>query len=390
MLDWLIVGGGIHGVHIGHSLLRRNGVAQDRLCILDPHAEPLARWNHCTANVGMRYLRSPSVHHLGLDSEELTRFGRTPHGRILERYSPPYDRPAYDFFQAHARQVVTESRLLDCWLQDCARGLRRVAGGWGVQCGQGEIQARRVVLALGRTALRIPEWAALLQAYGAPVDHIFAPGFRRADLPDWQHAVVVGGGISAGQMALALARQQPGTVTLLLRRPIDEYQFDSDPCWNGPKCLRDFHACRDYEQRRRMIAAARHPGSMPKEILTKVHHAVREGTLRLCTSDVTQAEIGVGGQISLSLSNGDWLNTDRLLPATGFRSERPGGAWIDHAIVGLGLPCAPCGYPIVDARLNWAPGMHVSGPLAELEIGATSPNIRGARAAAERIAAIGD
>jgi hypothetical protein len=233
--------------------------------------------------------------------------------------------------------------------------------------------------------LRMPDWAAVLQVCGAPVDHIFAPGFRRADLPDWQHAVVVGGGISAGQTALALAKRQPGTVTLLMRRPIDEHQFDSDPCWNGPKRLRDFHACRDYGQRRRLIAAARHPGSMPKDILTKVRHAVREGTLNLCEAEVTQAEIGVGGQISLSLSNGDWLNTDRLLLATGFRSERPGGVWLDRAIAEFGLSCAPCGYPIVDARLNWAPGLHVSGPLAELEIGATSPNIRGARAAAERI-----
>jgi hypothetical protein len=388
MLDWLIVGGGIHGVHIAHSLLRRNGVSRDRLCVVDPHADPLARWNHCTANVGMRYLRSPSVHHLGLDSEELTRFGRTPHGRALERYSPPYDRPAYDFFQAHARQVVTELRLPDCWVQGTADGLRRIPGGWGVQCACGEIQARRVVLALGRTALRMPDWAALLQARGAPVDHIFAPDFRRADLPDWHHAVVVGGGISAGQTALALAKRHPGAVTLLLRRPIDEHQFDSDPCWNGPKCLRDFHACRDYGQRRRLIAAARHPGSMPKDILIKVRHAVREGTLHLCEAEVTQAEIGVGGQISLSLSNGDWLNTDRLLLATGFRRERPGGAWIDRAIAEFGLSCAPCGYPIVDALLNWAPGLHVSGPLAELEIGATSPNIRGARAAAERLGQI--
>lgn len=386
MLGWLIIGGGIHGVHIAHSLLRRNGVAHDRLCIVDPHADPLARWNHCTANVGMRYLRSPSVHHLGLDSEELTRFGRTPYGRVLERYSPPYDRPAYDFFQAHAHQVVTESKLVDCWHQDSACGLRRVPGGWGVQCASGEIQAQRVVLALGRTALRIPDWAALLQAYGAPVDHIFAPGFHCVGLPAWQHAVVVGGGISAGQTALALAKRQPGAVTLLLRHPIDEHQFDSDPCWNGPKCLRDFHACRDYVQRRRMIGQARHPGSMPKDILTKVRYALREGTLRLCQADVSKVETHANGPIVLSLSDGDWLVTDRLLLATGFRSERPGGAWIDRAIADLGLSCAPCGYPIVDARLNWAPGLHVSGSLAELEIGATSPNIRGARATAERIA----
>lgn len=94
--------------------------------------------------------------------------------------------------------------------------------------------------------------------------------------------------------------------------------------------------------------------------------------------------------MALTLDSGDRIFADRLLLATGFESARPGGAWVAHAMEELGLPCAPCGYPIVDARLNWFPGLHVTGPLAELEIGATAPNIRGARAAAERLVGIDD
>ena len=52
----------------------------------------------------------------------------------------------------------------------------------------------------------------------------------------------------------------------------------------------------------------------------------------------------------------------------------------DHA-----LPCAVCGYPLVDRHLRWHPRLHVSGPLAELELGPVARNIVGARRAAERI-----
>lgn len=64
---------------------------------------------------------------------------------------------------------------------------------------------------------------------------------------------------------------------------------------------------------------------------------------------------------------------------------RPGGAWLDQAIGHLGLPCAPCSYLIVDKTLQWASGLHVMGPLAELEIGPAAPNITGTRMAARII-----
>ena len=35
-LDWLIIGGGIHGVHIAVRLFGESGVAPERLRIVDP------------------------------------------------------------------------------------------------------------------------------------------------------------------------------------------------------------------------------------------------------------------------------------------------------------------------------------------------------------------
>ena len=67
--------------------------------------------------------------------------------------------------------------------------------------------------------------------------------------------------------------------------------------------------------------------------------------------------------------------------------HRPGGAFIDQLVESASLPCASCGYPVVDKALRWHPRVYVSGPLAELELGPSSRNISGARRAAERLVA---
>jgi hypothetical protein len=50
-------------------------------------------------------------------------------------------------------------------------------------------------------------------------------------------------------------------------------------------------------------------------------------------------------------------------------------------------PFAARGYPIVDKALRWHPRIHVTGPLAELELGPAARNIVGARMTAERLIA---
>ena len=84
---------------------------------------------------------------------------------------------------------------------------------------------------------------------------------------------------------------------------------------------------------------------------------------------------------------GDALEVDRVLLATGYSRERPGGALVDDLVASAGLRCAPCGYPMVDRALRWHRRIHVSGPLAELELGPVARNIAGARRAGDRIAA---
>lgn len=396
MLDWLIIGGGIHGTHIAHVLTATGAVTRARIRVLDPAGEPLARWNRLTGNTGMDVMRSPSVHHLGLESDELNQFARSPDGFAHGKLRSPFGRPSYDLFQAHNRHLVQQHRLDGLWLPGTAQRLIKRRAGWMVESDQGSISARNVLLAVGRTALNRPAWSRSVgSAPGAPVHHLFEESFVPTSIPRWRHLVVVGGGISAAQVACRLSARAAsagfgGRVTLLMRHPVRTAHFDSDPCWNGPKCLTKFHHTADYAQRRAQINAGRYRGSIPHDVLRELErHCARE-QLQLRQDEVVgaqclPAQADRPSTIELRLAGGATLNADRVILATGFDPTVPGGELVDKAIAAYGLCCAPCGYPVVSPQLEWIDGLYVTGPLAELELGATAPNIRGARMAAERL-----
>jgi glycine/D-amino acid oxidase-like deaminating enzyme len=93
MLDWLIIGGGIHGTHISFQLVGRGGIAADRVRVVDPHPTPLARWNTFTRAVGMEYLRSPLVHNLHWDQGALALYSRINEHKPSVRFIPPHSPP---------------------------------------------------------------------------------------------------------------------------------------------------------------------------------------------------------------------------------------------------------------------------------------------------------
>ena len=288
-LDWLIIGGGIHGVHIAARLLGESGVAPERLRIVDPGDRLLAHWRSCAATTGMTHLRSPGVHHLDLDPFSLLHFAGKRKKRKHRKtglFAPPYDRPALALFNAHCDRVVETFGLANLHIQDRATKCSVDRDGVGVQLSSGrEIAAQHLVLAIG--ASEQPEWPDWAPRSHARVHHVFEPGFDGWPSSS-ETVVVIGGGISAGQVALRLAT---------------------------------------------------HSG----------------------------------------------LEAERVLLATGFASTRPGGSMVDALIASASLPCAHCGYPIVDSALRWHPRIHVSGPLAELELGPASRNIAGARLAGDRL-----
>ena len=383
-LDWLIIGGGIHGVHIAARLLGESGVAPERLRIVDPGDRLLAHWRSCAATTGMTHLRSPGVHHLDLDPFSLLHFAGKRKKRKRRKtglFAPPYDRPALALFNAHCDRVVETFGLANLHIQDRAAKCSVDRDGVGVQLSSGrEIAAQHLVLAIG--ASEQPEWPDWVPRSHARVHHVFEPGFD-----GWPSSsatvVVIGGGISAVQVALRLV-EEGHRVHLVSRHALRQHQFDSDPGWLGPKCMERFHRERDFDRRRTLIAEARHKGSVPPDVRRALRRSIAGGQLLWHEGEVEGFDAR-RDVLALRLVTHSGLEAERVLLATGFTSTRPGGSMVDALIASASLPCARCGYPIVDSALRWHPRIHVSGPLAELELGPASRNIAGARLAGDRL-----
>ncbi len=383
-LEWLIIGGGIHGVHVAARLVGEGNIDPERVCLLDPAKELLSRWRTCTRTTGMSYLRSPGVHHLDQRPFSLIRFagGRRHQRRGLLKL--PYDRPSLDLFDAHCDRVIERYGLRRRHLRGRAVRCQPERGGVRIVTSNGiRLHASRVVLALG--ASEQPAWPDWAPRDDARIQHIFARGFTWPTREDNEDCLVVGGGISAAQVALRLA-SEGRPVHLVTRHPPRVHRFDSDPGWLGPKLMPIFQRERDLVKRRHILHKVRHRGSMPKEVHRAIQHAVAKERLTLHQAGVAGVCLEQG-RVRLRLDTGRSLDGGHLLLATGFDGRRPGGPMLDRLITSARLPCAPCGYPVVDSWLRWHPRIHVTGPLAELELGPVSRNIAGARRAGDRILA---
>jgi thioredoxin reductase len=376
-VPWLIVGGGIHGVHIAACLRAQAGLAAEDLLIVD-HEDLLAVWRRQTAAVGMRHLRSPAVHHLDPEPFDLLHFSESRDE--LGGFRPPYARPALALFEAHCEEVLTRYDLRTRHLRSRVAGLEPQAAGVQVLLESGlTLEAERVVLALGQSQQTAwPDWARGLQAQApSQVVHAFDPGVAPAAWAHWERIVVLGAGISGAQIGLSLARQGR-EVLLISRHPLREHQFDSDPQWLGPKGMEGFRKATTWEARRRIIHGARHRGSVPGDVRRALRAAIRCGRLGWRLGEVRAAACQEG-ELRLDLGS-ETLRADGLILATGFTPGHP--ALVERLVAELGLPVAPCGAPVVGPDLRWQERIFVSGALAELELGPVAKNISGARRAA--------
>ena len=382
-MDFLIIGGGIHGVHIATRLVGEADVAPEKIRIVDPGDELLGRWRTCTATTGMSYLRSPSVHHLDLDPFSLLRFAGKKKRRDPGLFVPPFDRPDLGLFNAHCDRVMETYGLSDLHIRDRAVECSLHHDAARVRLASGcEMATQNIVLALG--AGERPSWPEWAPRGDDRIRHIFEPGFD-----GWpssgEPVAVIGGGISAVQVALRLV-ESDRPVHLVSRHALRQHQFDSEPGWLGPKLMKDFNRERNMDRRRARITDARHRGSVPREVHRALRIAVTRGQVCWHEKEVAGIEAGRDG-LRVRLSSDMVLDVGRVLLATGFASKRPGGAMVDSLIDSASLPCASCGYPIVDSGLRWHPRIYVSGPLAELEVGPAARNIAGARRAGDKVVA---
>mmetsp|Transcript_36503 Transcript_36503/g.87034 ORF Transcript_36503/g.87034 Transcript_36503/m.87034 type:complete len:517 (-) Transcript_36503:83-1633(-) len=434
-IPWLIVGGGIHGVHISARLIGSGVVSSaSDLCIVDNNEALLHLWKLRTRNTGMGFLRSSSGYHLDIPDDALRKFSNDNSGRNKTRetnkrrgtFSKDYERPQLDFFNDHCDHVVSKYHLDQIHTKGKVKKIdpsndrfvavqvEKVDGGveW--------YHAANVVLALGNDLPRYPDWV--------DIDYDVQHGFVRhlLDGNDFctgspQSTAIVGGGITVAHKSLELGCGNAGedmpsksrAVHVISRHPFKEQQFDTHQEWmmdqaaakrsidGGGAGLPDrqvkFLDCSDYEIRRKTIARERIPGTVTTAVFRGkggLKYAIEEGRVQFHQSEIVakayvDAQEGEGlsrQKLQLKLSNGESITVDQVLLGTGFGTKIPGGMLMEE--LSKELPTSEyCGFPIVDKNLRWGRNgrIFVSGALAELEVGPSARNIAGARLAAERI-----
>lgn len=385
MLDWLIIGGGVHGTYLSNLLATEQQLSHRQLAVLDPHLQPLALWHRNTRNCGMRFLRSPATHNLGVGILSLYRYAKETQ-RADTDFRPLYNRPSLPLFNDHCSRLMREKGLDRLRRQGRAIKIYNKSGFMEVQTDHGSLKSKHVILAIGLSEqLARPHWSIPLMKSGAPVWHLFEERFDRRRLSPKGSVLIVGGGVSAIQAALTLRHQLDSDITVITKHPLQIERFDFDPCWIGPKCMRDFDLIRDMTLRRKIINNARTLGSVPEDSAADFDSAVKAQKINLVVGEPQQVRYD-RRKFKITM-DGSTITCDVLLLATGFSPVRPGGRMIDRMINRMDLNVAPCGYPIVDHQLRWHRRIFVSGPLAELEIGPCARNIVGVRNSGRRILA---
>lgn len=216
--------------------------------------------------------------------------------------------------------------------------------------------------------------------------------------------MIVGGGLTSAQLTDLAIRRGVTRVWHVMRGACKVKFFDVDLSWMGKyknSQQAEFWAADTDEERLKLLSDGRAGGSVTPIYHKKLKKHVASGKLELKThTRVTEARFvedvvpGGGGQWSVTTEPpiADLPMMDYIYWATGIEANFTSLPYLQNMMVDY--PVEECGgLPCLNDDLMWRDDvpLFVAGRLASLKIGPASPNLGGAKLAAERIAlAIGD
>lgn len=208
-----------------------------------------------------------------------------------------------------------------------------------------------------------------------PLQHIRdrVIGLHRDDGP----VAVIGSGYTATTAARALLRAGC-TVDLFAPSGLYAVPDDVDPGWFGPKNLTGYQKLPATERVRPLREARR--GTTPPGLLAWLQDPGRSRRLSVVCERV-RAVCHHHGVLTVH------TRTERTgyvaaYAAAGYAVDVDNIAWLCPWV-----KHRQSGWPVLDDFLQAAPGLHLLGPLAELELGPAGRNLWGAQRAAQRLVA---
>ena len=389
-----IIGGGIHGVSIAIRLLRDVPTAAKSLAIVDRHLLPLTQWRRKTERQGMKFLRSPAVHHITSDALGIVEYAER-HNRTSE-LAPPYSQPSTQLFWDFCNDALAELREHQVYYQFDVAKLRwdKGAGRFPFRLisanGEG-FRSRCVVLAIGADdCAYVPsEFVQWQHRYPDQVLHAseFTVGCEDKRGDKGNQIVIVGSGLTAGTLAKSLS-ERGHHVALIARKQLKTEQFDFPPVWLGPKALAEFASETDFQRRYETIQQNRGEGSITPDIM--------EALLNTSNIDLypetrvynitTMDECLPVQRLRVETTRGMITDVSRVILATGYRFNLRRYGFLTELLTRHQVPLV-CGLPQLDADLQLHPieNLFGSGTIAQLQIGPASGNIAGANLAYERL-----
>ncbi len=381
-----IVGGGVHGVHLAVCLLESDLVEREELCLIEP-AGLLARFRRQCRQCGMVELRSPYVHHVGYDPFSLRDFARS-NGRMDELRPSDFgaDRPTVSLFFDHAEWVCDRYDLESLVCETRATDIVDEGDRVHIETTAGPVSSRWCVLAVGHGgSYTVPEWAEELPA-DTPVNHVW-DGFDPETVGERDAVGIVGGGITAGQLATRLA--QPGRdVTMFVRSPFRVETLEASTDWmHFSSVVEELHDLPPASRKReRLVTNARYDGTMPPYVFRRLRQAIEDGQVTLEETEITVAT-EAGGTVVVTCENDTACCLDQLVLATGFGSPYDCQLFErlrERAPLQTGYRGAPA---LDDETLRWLrtdgtrSRVVVSGVGAQQVLGPFARNVIGARRA---------
>mmetsp|Transcript_20580 Transcript_20580/g.59723 ORF Transcript_20580/g.59723 Transcript_20580/m.59723 type:complete len:484 (-) Transcript_20580:3150-4601(-) len=383
-----------------------------KVCVIDVHDTWLHSWKKNFDTLDIEFLRSPALAHPNLfdqkallayavannrtnelhdsgctDCTKLLAMGQSqrslwklPSTRLFVDFCENLaDSLPHDYIQGNITGITKKSiKPLAPFRVELDRGLHALS-------------AKAVILATGPA--------------GRP---IVPPGFRSVPrnigrllfwteldqvLPKSNRVLVVGGGLTAVQVALKLNKLGKSCV-LCSRRPLVERHFDIGLEWfelrTANKCMSDFYH-QEIADRLSMLKQTRGGGSVPPLYMRQVEKAEKCGKIKRIVGKVRYDRHLDNGGLHFTVAENDEemnsFNVDQAVLACGLEPDCEQNPVVKSALDNWPIPIKG-GLPSVTEDLRWKENLqlYVVGSLGALNTGPDAGNLMGSRRAAQLVA----
>jgi FAD-NAD(P)-binding len=377
-----IIGAGPHALTLVTHLLQKRAKMRSKFVVFDPSGKWMSRWRQQFAALEIPHLRSPAVHHPDPNAFGLRKFAESRSSELF----PPYDLPGTKLFDDYCNDVISQWDLNNQVSQNTITEIIPHANRFRLGCSDGKsITAKRVVLATGGAFLQIPDWVKGIKAEYPPskLCHSTSVDLRSLHLAG-EKVLIIGGGLTSGHLAVG-AISRGAKVHLMIKRQLQEKLFDAEPGWLGPKYLKGFFACSDYQERFKMIQQARNGGSITPGMGIQLRRQVRNGNLIIDENcQVIKAEWKQNSWL-VECSNGSQHKYNRIWLSTGTKFDVKTEPLLKDVLAAYPINIVN-GLPVLEENLRWRGcELFIMGGLAALQVGPTARNLSGARMASDKI-----